>query len=303
VILLTVLFGVGAGVAGTLLPAIVKGRFASRSTEVTAAYAIALNGSAALSAAIAAPLAAVAGGWRGALAVFGVVDAVLLCVWIGLARGQRVAIPFDASPASTRSVPPPAAARLPARAIRPWVLALVFGLQGTVYYGLNAWLAGIYRAHGWGATSAGALVGVLSFSTLPATLAVGALAGRMHGQVRYLVAASALLVGATLGIALAPSGGFLWIVLAGLALGTIFPLCLAATVELGSDPQEVTRATGVMLGGGYLIAAFAPLALGALRDSSGSFTAGVWMLVGLAVALVAVCISAGSVGTGIPQRI
>jgi cyanate permease len=45
----------------------------------------------------------------------------------------------------------------------------------------------------------------------------------------------------------------------------------------------------VMLGGGYLIAASAPVALGALRDSTGSFTAGIWMLCGVAVVLLVVC--------------
>jgi cyanate permease len=65
----------------------------------------------------------------------------------------------------------------------------------------------------------------------------------------------------------------------------------------------VTRATGVMLGGGYLIAAVAPLVLGALRDSSGSFTAGVWMLFGLSVALVFVCAAAGSVRGTVPAHV
>lgn len=302
VILLTVVFGVGAGVAGTLLPAIVKARFASRSTQVTAGYAIALNGAAALSAAIAVPLARIVGGWRGALAVFGAWDVLLACVWVASARGKTVPTPFDGSPEPMHSVPPPPV-RVPGRTIRPPVLALIFGLQGTVYYGLNTWLAGIYRAHGWGASSAGVLVGVLNFSTLPATLAIGALASRRRGRLRYLAMASAVLAGATLGIAVAPSGGFAWTALAGLALGTIFPLCMAATVELGSDPQQVTRATGVMLGGGYLIAAFAPLVLGALRDSSGSFTAGIWMLFGLAVALVGVCAFAGFTRVSVPQHV
>lgn len=287
IILLTVLFGIGAGVAGTLLPAIVKARFASRATQVTAMYSVALNGAAALSATIAAPVAEIVGGWRGALAVFGAWDVLLTCVWAVLARGQTLETPR----AARLAMPSP-----PARGgtLGPWMLALIFGLQGTVYYGLNAWLAGVYRAHGWNAASAGALVGVLNFSTLPATVAVGVLASRLGGWLRYLVLSEAVLAGAVAGIAIAPSAGFAWPALAGLALGTIFPLCMAATVELGSDPQQVTRATGVMLGGGYLIAAFAPLALGALRDSSGSFSDGVWMLFGVAVALVAVSVAASS---------
>lgn len=289
-IALTVVFGIGAGVAGTLLPAVVKAQFATNATRVTAFYSMALNGAAAVSAAVAAPIAQVAGGWRGTLAVFGAWDLLLTVVWTvvmhrrssgpaPVGRERADAPPGDGSDGSAES----------RRAVWPWVLALVFGLQATVYYGLNAWLASAYREHGWSQASAGGLVGVLNFTTLPSTLAVSALGRRVRREFRYLAIAAAVLAVASLGIVLAPGGGFAWPLLAGMALGTIFPLCMAATVHLGDDPHAVTRATGVMLGGGYLIAAFAPVALGALRDSTGSFTAGIWMLCGVAVILLVVC--------------
>jgi CP family cyanate transporter-like MFS transporter len=130
---------------------------------------------------------------------------------------------------------------------------------------------------------------VLNFSTVPATLAVAALARRMLNRFRYLMVAAGGLALAMLGIVLVPSGGVAWSALAGVGLGTIFPLCMAATVDFGHDAQEVTRATGIMLGGGYLIAALAPVALGALRDRTGSFTAGIWMLLGISLILLAIC--------------
>jgi MFS transporter, CP family, cyanate transporter len=290
VIALTVVFGIGAGVAGTLLPAIVKARFAANATRITAAYAVALNGAAAVSAAIAAPLAQMVGGWRGTLGVFGAWDLLLTGVWVLTTQG-RSGEPAAAAPEQPGSSPRDGAERAAdsRRQLWPWVLAIVFGLQATVYFGLNAWLASAYREHGWSQASAGGLVGVLNFVTLPATLAVGALGRRVRSEFRYIAVAAAVLVVATLGIVLAPAGGFAWSVLAGFALGIIFPLCMATTVHLGHDPHDVTRATGVMLGGGYLIAASAPVALGALRDSTGSFTAGIWMLCGVAVVLLVVC--------------
>jgi CP family cyanate transporter-like MFS transporter len=287
VLLLTVVFGIGAGVAGTLLPGIVKTEFATRATQVTALYSIALNGCAALAAAVAAPIAGVTGGWRGALAVFGVWDIALTAVWATVARAAR----WRASSGATGGLPAPAGDGVPAASSGIWLLALVFGLQATVYYGLNAWLASLYKQHGWSSAGAGALVGILNFSTLPATLAVGALARRSANNLRWLVPAACAVALATLGILLVPAGGVGWAAMAGAGLGTIFPLCMAATVGFGRDAREVTRATGIMLGGGYLIAATAPLVLGAVRDRTGSFTAGIWMLFGVALILVAICTS------------
>jgi CP family cyanate transporter-like MFS transporter len=304
VILLTAVFGVGAGVANTLLPGIVKSEFAARVTQVTALYSIALNGAAALAAAIAAPIAQIAGGWRGALAVFGVWDATLTVVWAATARGARWRTPPQAETVGSDDGSQPATGAAPPSRSGVWTLALLFGLQGTVYYGLNAWLASTYKQHGWSSSAAGALVGVLNFSTLPATLAVGALARRSADASRWLIAAAAALALATVGIVLVPAAGFGWSVLAGGALGTIFPLCMAATVDLGRDAHEVTRATGIMLGGGYLVAALAPLVLGALRDATGSFTAGIWMLFGVALCLVAVCVAfSRATRRPIPERV
>jgi CP family cyanate transporter-like MFS transporter len=104
-----------------------------------------------------------------------------------------------------------------------------------------------------------------------------------------LAISSVTLLLATLGIVLLPAAGVAWAALDGLALGTIFPLCMAAIVDFGRDAQEVTHATGLMLGGGYLIAAAGPVVLGALRDATGSFTVGVGMLAGVSLALVGVC--------------
>jgi CP family cyanate transporter-like MFS transporter len=304
VIALTVVFGIGAGVAGTLLPGLVKTGFAARATQVTALYSVALNGAAAVSAALAAPIASIVGGWRGALAVFGAWDVAVAITWAATAHrapGGR-ASPSRRPAATAGEGPGPQRAQTsagtgPVRPARPmnrarahtWILAVVFGLQGTLYYGLNAWLAEAYRERGWGAASAGALVGVLNFSTLPATLAVAALARRMLNRFRYLMVAAGGLALAMLGIVLVPGGGVAWSALAGVGLGTIFPLCMAATVDFGHDAHEVTRATGIMLGGGYLIAALAPVALGALRDRTGSFTAGIWMLLGISLILLAIC--------------
>lgn len=280
VMLLTVAFGIGAGIAGAVLPSIVKERFPGHSMFVTGLSAIAINGAAAISAAVAVPVAAHVGGWRPTLAIFGIWDLGLASVWVLLIRRR---LEHPSSPASD------VVRRLPWRRRPVWALALVFGLQGTVYYGLNAWLASAAREHGWSGSAAGDLIAALNFSTLPATFLAAALAGHRVSKGAYLFLSAACLLLAALGIAALPAADWGWSALAGLALGSLFPLCMSLAVDLGRDPAGVAGISGIMLGFGYLFAALAPIALGEARDASGSFSAGMWMLAVLAAVLLAVC--------------
>jgi CP family cyanate transporter-like MFS transporter len=98
--------------------------------------------------------------------------------------------------------------------------------------------------------------------------------------------AGAILVG-TIGVAALPDAGFLWAVFAGFGIGSTFPLTLTLPLDATSRPSEAGAVVGLMLGAGYTIAAAGPIALGAVRDLTGSFATSLWVLVALAVALLA----------------
>jgi CP family cyanate transporter-like MFS transporter len=53
------------------------------------------------------------------------------------------------------------------------------------------------------------------------------------------------------------------------------------------EPAETGAVVGLMLGAGYTITAVGPLALGAVRDLTGSFSTSLWVLVAVAGAFVA----------------
>ena len=78
--------------------------------------------------------------------------------------------------------------------------------------------------------------------------------------------------------------------LAGAAIGTIFPLMLTLPLDLARRPGDVGALAALMLLGGYLISAIGPLALGAARDLTGSFTLALWVLVVLSAALIGACL-------------
>jgi cyanate permease len=62
-------------------------------------------------------------------------------------------------------------------------------------------------------------------------------------------------------------------------------------VIIARDPGDAAAVAGMQLGLGYLMAASSPLLLGLLRDSTGSFDSGLWLVVGTA-ALVVACVVA-----------
>jgi CP family cyanate transporter-like MFS transporter len=89
-----------------------------------------------------------------------------------------------------------------------------------------------------------------------------------------------------LGVQLFPDAGWLWAVVLGLGIGTLFPLAMTLPLDLSDDPAAAVAVTGMMLGVGYTITGAAPLVLGYVRDATGSFSAALWLIVGIEACLL-----------------
>jgi CP family cyanate transporter-like MFS transporter len=271
----TVPLGVAMGVSGALMPMAVKLRFAGRPAFASGVYTTGMNVGAALASSVAVPVAGAFGGWRAAFAVFGVLTVPLFLGWLTLTSDDR----------RTEAPAPP---RLPWRRPIVWVLALCFGLQSIVYYGLVAWLAASFQERGWSDESAGALLGVFGLAVLPGGILVPWLSDHFGSRRQWLVASASLLLCALLGISLLPDAGMAWAVGAGIAAGGTFALAMTLPLDVAHSPGDVGAVAALMLCGGYAISSLGPFGLGAVRDATGSFTASLWVLVGIAVLLIAV---------------
>jgi MFS transporter, CP family, cyanate transporter len=269
VILLTIPVGIGIGLAGALMPAAVKERFPHRPAFATGIYTTGINTGSAISAAAAVPIAAVAGGWRTALVVFSAVTVGLAVLWLARTRGEPPHARPDARPP-----------RLPIGSPMVWMLVAMFGLLGTTYYGLNAWLPDSYVERGWSEESAGVLLAVLNVASIPGGLAIAWLADRRGSRRFYLVLLAAIQVGALLGVILAPGAGWLWAPIFGASNGGLFALIMTLPLDVADDPARVGAVAALILGAGYCLSAISPFALGAVRDATGSFTATLWVVVG-----------------------
>jgi CP family cyanate transporter-like MFS transporter len=275
VILLTVPVGFGTAVAGSLMPVVVRESWPARPVLATATYATGISLGAAIAAVAAVPLASSLGSWRDALEVFSLITAGLALAWLALSGG------YGARAAGTAPLP-----RLPLRSSTGWLLVAIFGLVSVTYYGVNAWLPSAFTERGWSHASAGALLTVVNATTVPVSLLL-AFRGDLFGSRRFWLAAGASLqLAGIFGVIVAPAAGWVWAALIGGGIGLLFPSMMTLPLDVADHPADVGAMTGMMLGGGYTLAAAGPFVLGLLRDIAGSFVLSMWLLFGICVVVL-----------------
>ena len=274
-LVLTLPIGIGMAIAGTLLPVAVKSSFAHRPAFASGIGVTGINLGAAISSALAIPIASAWEGWRGALAVFSLATLAICAGWLALSRGAWE----ERSP----SRPP----RLPVRRPVVWGIVLAFALPSVVYYGLVAWISDVYQERGWSDETSGAVLAVMGVASVPAALIVPYLADKMGSRRGWMWFAAGCMGAATFGFAAIPGGGFAWAVLTGIGLGTVFPISLTMCLDVARGPADAGAAAALMFLAGYPFAALGPLAVGALRDLTGSFDASLWALFAVAVVMAA----------------
>jgi CP family cyanate transporter-like MFS transporter len=268
----TLPIGIGIGMIGVALPALVKRHFSARGSAMTGVYIAAMCLSAAVASLAVAPVAAW-WGWRFALAVLTVVPMLL-------GAGFWLAGQID-----RRRTPAAAGNPLLARPTRPALaLALIFGFQSFCFGALLTWLAALYQSEGW-SLGGGALLNALMMAlVVPAALIVPRLS-EGHDRRPWLAGSSATMAAGILGLALAPAAApVLWIVLVSSGSGGLFSLTISMPLDLHETPADVADLVTWILGIGFLLTAAGPVVTGAIRDHAGGFP--VAMLVLAAVASV-----------------
>jgi len=276
--------GIGIGIGGALLPRAVRMLIPHRVGFATGLYGGGIQTGAAIAAATAAPLAAVTD-WRIALLVFSGATTLILAAWLVVTRSVPTRDEPDVLPS------------FPSRSMEAWRLATVFALNSLCYYGLITWLPSAYVDMGWTSESAGGLVGLLNLAALPACFVIPRFSDRSVSRHRYVVACGVGTGVAITGILLAPELASIWVTLAGVALGTLFPMMMALPVDIARRPADVAGHAAMMLTGGYAVAAAAPALLGWVRDASGSFAPAFWMLVVAAMLISALSVNAFASGS------
>ena len=257
--------GAGIAIAQTLLPAVVRTRFADRIGLVTGIYTAGLGLGGAVAAGISAPLADALGSWPAALASWSLLAVLGMAAW----SSARTCLALDTV------APPkgPATRGLPWRSATAWRITLLSAVNSALYYCELAWVAPLLHDDADRATAtAGVLLTVLISIQVLAMLAVPVLLGE-HRDTRAGLALTATLTAAgLLGLALTPgTATWVWIVALGVGHGGLFTLVLTLPAKVGRDATEAGRFSAMAFFLGYACAALAPVLVGVLRDRDGDF--------------------------------
>lgn len=268
----TVLVGVAIAIGNVLVPALIKRDFPGSPRMATGVYSMGISGGGALAAGVAVPLDGALGGWRPGLAFWAAPLALCVALWAFRLRDAHHDI---------RAVPVGGALWRDGLA---WQVTAFMGLQSLGFYAMVAWLPTLFEQHGTPAATAGWLLSLAGFSSLPAALVAPVLAttaARLRAAVATTVILNAL---ALAGLLWEPkAGAAAWMVLLGLGQGSALALALTFIVVRAPDAHRAAELSGMAQTVGYLVAGVGPFAVGALRDASGGWTL---PLAALAVVLV-----------------
>ncbi|HUG87086.1 MAG TPA: MFS transporter [Euzebya sp.] len=278
----TVLLGGAIVVGNVLLPALVKGRFPHRASQLTSAYTASMIVAATTSAGLAVPLATRTS-WELAAGIWAVPAALGAVVVIGSLMIEGRLVPVAARSGAAR--PTGVSARQMYRTALAWQVTAFMGLQSAVFYVTIAWLPDILISRGMGEASAGAMVSLLNLAGLAGVLLLPLLHRGRDDQRRSLLAASACVVtGSAMllvpGVALAPVAT----AVLGFGQGGSVGLALSFFALRTSTAADAAALSGMGQTWGYLLAALGPVAWGALRDTTGSWTVPVALMVVISLA-------------------
>ncbi|MFC9977449.1 CynX/NimT family MFS transporter [Spirillospora sp. NPDC127200] len=267
--------GAGIAIAQTLLPAVVKTRFAARAGLATGLYTAGLGLGGAVAAGVSAPLADAIDSWPGAVASWAVLALAGIAIW-SAAKGS---LNLDGITAPAGPVP----RRLPWRSAAAWRITALSAVNSALYYCELAWVVPLLHDDaGRGTAAAGIMLTLMISIQVVAMLAVPALLGERRDRRVGLALTMTLTAAGFLGLAYAPdTATWLWIVALGVGHGGLFTLVLTLPVVVSRDPGEAGRISAMAFFVGYGCAALAPLLVGALRDATGDFRLAFGLLGGL----------------------
>jgi len=264
-------FGVGGAILVTLFGAAILQWFPPKERPVVNGInGVAVNAGITLSLFLTVPLAERFGRTE-ALTSYAMVSVLLAAGWWIFGRDGTMAAPAGAAPASERY-------RDVLRAKETWILAIGFAGPLSIYLVFNTWLPAFYhQVLGLTRAQGAQLTGLANFVGIPAAIVGGILTRRAGARKPFIWGAGVVLSLSAFGLFLVRD--LTWLTASAVVFGVSLFLWVAPLVTLamelpGMTPVRFGMVMGVFFGVSYIVAFFAPIITGALRDATGSFTPG-----------------------------
>jgi CP family cyanate transporter-like MFS transporter len=269
------LIGGALGALSTLAPAMIAHHLPRLRGLATGVYSTSMALGVGLAAGTAQPIADGLGGWRVALAVWGLLAWVLVVVTLTL-RGAGAGMPETPGPATRVS--------LPLREARAWFVTAVYSVAMFLGFGVIAWLPSLFIDHGIAPTKAAVYLVCFQFVQLFSILTLTALTDRVAGRRGVFAIA---MITSTIGIGMLAMEPHDWAVpgllLGGFGIGGASSLALVKVQDEAVSPQDATRLSSMAMLFSFTAGAAGPFVIGALKDLTGSLVPGFWLCFAVSV--------------------
>lgn len=274
----TILIGTGIALGNVLLPGLIKRDFSANVASMTGAYSITMGAAGAIGSAIIIPLS-LCWDWNIALALLITAPVVALILWLPQLQKHHQLKVSGSNNAATVSV---------WKSSLAWQVTLFIGLNAMPFYVAVGWLPAILTDNGISPAKAGAVHGMMQFTTAIPGLILAATLRRLKDQKMAAVVVSLLSALSLIGMLYAPGLAMLWAAMLGFGSGASMMLGLTFIGLRTKHSGDTAALSGMAQCVGYLMAALGPLLLGKVHDWSGGWT--VPLLMTATTAVVGACI-------------
>lgn len=260
------LIGGALGAISTLTPAFISHHLPRLRGLATGVYSTSMALGVGLAAGTAQPITDHLGGWRVALALWGVAALLLVAVLV-LVRLAGKGMPGVTGPREKIS--------LPLRERRAWFVTAVYSVPMFLGFGVIAWLPSLFIEHGIRPAVAALYLVLFQCVQLISILTLTPLTDRMPGRRGVFATVMVTSTAGTLMLTLEPRD---WAVpgllLAGFGIGGASSLALIKVQDEAVSPQDATRLSSMCMLFSFTAGAAGPFLMGALKDLTGSLVPG-----------------------------
>ncbi len=167
------------------------------------------------------------------------------------------------------------------------MIALYFGCQNFLFYALISWISPFFQEQRVPLTRASLILASFTIAFTMGNPFFGSVSRSLDRR-GWLAFSATLAASGLLVMVLAPdSAPFICLPVTAFGMGGAFTLGMTLPLDNTRDPAEAGAWTAFVLMVAYLIAATGPLAVGALRDLTGSFSTSWMLLLAVAFAMLA----------------
>lgn len=266
----TALIGIGIAVNNVLLPGLLRREFLRQLPLVTALFTMVLVTVGGLGSALAIPLQAL-GGWRPSLLAWGLPVLIGLLAWAPRLRHN------------TRAQAPPGQRRSLWRSPLAWQVSLFMACQSSAFYVMIAWLPSLLAdLEAISPARSGWILFIYQIFVLGGVMGVPLLVHRFDDQRWIGVGCAGLILFGYAGLLFATADVLFWMSLMGLGAGGSLVLAMTWFGLRSASTAQAVALSGMAQAVGYLVAALAPILVGALRDGTGGWTLPLAFMLGLA---------------------